>query len=68
MENTPMEEPEFNYSIKYMLTDLRSGEVLDWEEDYENDKEWAKQEFEHVSNAYKTFNYSPPSIIYLKEN
>ena len=45
------------YSIKVTFTDLRSGEVLDWFEDFDHDKDYAEREFEHLSNSHKTFNY-----------
>ncbi len=45
------------YSIKVTFTDLRSGEVLDWFEDIDQDKEYAEGEFIHLSNANKTYNY-----------
>ena len=57
MEDPPMEERATNYSIKCILTDRRSGKVLDWFEDFEDDKDYAKREFEHISNAHETFNY-----------
>ena len=57
MEETPMEKRAKNYSIKCMLTDRRSGEVLNWIEDFDHDKDYAEREFEHLSNAHQTCYY-----------
>lgn len=54
---SPMKERAKNYSIKCTLTDLRSGEVIDWFEDYEEEKHYAEMEFLDLSNAHTTFNY-----------
>ena len=48
---------EQNYSIKVILTDLRSGEELDWFVDFQDQRLYAEMEFEHLCNAHQTFNY-----------
>ena len=52
-----MIEREKNFGIKVALTDLKTGEVIDWFEDYQDQKHLAEMEFEHLSNAHQTFNY-----------
>ena len=46
-----------NFAIRVTLSNLKTGEEIDWFEDYQDEQHWAEMEFEHLSNAHKTFNY-----------
>jgi len=55
--NDYLKERPRNFGIKVTLTNKKTGEVLDWFEDYQDTQEYAEMEFNHLSNAHKTFNY-----------